>query len=87
MKLTKKQLEQLIYKIRDILRRHCIHDGDFGDEADLTGFTIQVLSDEEDYEVLRNFIYSGDKKELLEVIEYDNDYKQLVIEIKRKQLK
>lgn len=80
MKLTKKQLEQLVYQIRDVLHRHCIHDCDFGEEegeeGNLTGFTIQVLSDEEDYEVLRNFIYSGDEKELLEVINFDSNYEQ-----------
>ena len=35
-----------------LFKKHCIADCQFGDEGDLNGFTIQVLSDELDYKIM-----------------------------------
>ena len=39
-------------QIIDMLKRNCIHDVGFGDDCELNGVTLQILSDEEDYQML-----------------------------------
>lgn len=49
----KKYTKQLII---DMLKRNCIHDVGFGDDCELNGVTLQILSDEEDYNMLCDLI-------------------------------
>lgn len=39
-------------QIIDMLKRNCIHDVQFGEDCTLMGITMQILSDEEDYNML-----------------------------------
>ena len=39
-------------QIIDMLKRNCLHDVDFGDDCNLNGITLQILNDEEDYNMI-----------------------------------
>lgn len=72
MNLTKKELESLLNEIVQLLRRHAINDCEFGEDSSLTGITIQVLSDEPDYQFLIDLIYP--KEQAMKIRKQDEEW-------------